>query len=102
MDLCGGQEVIDSINESGANIVFVGLGSPKQEKWIYENKDKITANVIMGVGGSIDVFSGNVKRAPKIIRKLGLEWMYRMIKDPKRIKDVPKYFKYIRLIKKER
>lgn len=97
-----GQEVIDRINNSKANILFVALGSPKQEKWIHSNRDKIKANVIMGVGGSIDVLSGKIKRAPRFIRKLGLEWLYRMIKEPKRFKDVPKFIKYLNLIKKER
>ena len=72
--------------------MFVGLGSPKQEYWIYQNMDKINANIFMGVGGTFDVISGSIKRAPKIIRKSGLEWLYRLYKEPKRI------FRQIKLI----
>ncbi len=86
------KKIIENINKSNANIVFVGLGSPKQEYWIYQNMDKINANIFMGVGGTFDVISGSIKRAPKIIRKSGLEWLYRLYKEPKRI------FRQIKLI----
>ncbi len=78
--------VIDKINQSEAEIVFVGLGCPKQEQWIEINKEKLlNVKVLMGVGGSFDVLSGNIKRAPIIIQKLKLEWLYRLIKQPKRL-----------------
>lgn len=78
--------VVAKINESKAQIIFVGLGCPRQEKWIEENKAKLLdVEVLMGVGGSFDVFSGNIKRAPQLIQKLHLEWLYRMVKQPKRI-----------------
>lgn len=79
-------ELIDKINKSNAEILFVALGSPRQEIWIRENKDKLNVKVFQGVGGSFDVFSGQVKRAPMFFRKLGLEWFYRLITDPKRLK----------------
>lgn len=79
-------EVISKINLAKAEIIFVGLGCPKQEMWINENKDKLNdCEVIMGVGGSFDVFSGNIKRAPALIQKLHLEWLYRLFLQPKRI-----------------
>ena len=93
--------VIDKINKSKANIVFVALGSPKQEIWINEHKNEITANIIMGVGGSFDVISGNVKRAPVLFQKLGLEWLYRFIKQPKRMREIPLYINYLKLVRKE-
>lgn len=76
--------IISDINESGADIVFVCLGSPLQEKWIFENRNKLSCHVMMGIGGSLDVFAGVAERAPKIWQNLGLEWLYRLIKEPKR------------------
>lgn len=87
--------LLHDINQSEAEILFVALGSPRQELWIRENKDKLkTVKVFQGVGGSFDVFSGHVKRAPSFFRKLGLEWFYRLITDPKRFKrqlSLPKF-----------
>ncbi|MFN8670547.1 MAG: WecB/TagA/CpsF family glycosyltransferase [Candidatus Sericytochromatia bacterium] len=88
-------EVINEINNSNANIVFVGLGVPKQEKWIRKNMNKLNASVFIGVGGSFDIFSGNIKRAPSIMRKLHLEWLYRLYLEPwrwKRMLALPKFF----------
>lgn len=79
-------KIINEINASGADILFVGFGAPKQEKWIKENKDSLNCKVIIGNGGTIDVLAEKVKRAPEIYQKLGLEWLYRLIKEPKRIK----------------
>lgn len=78
-------DIIADINESGANILLVALGAPKQEKWIEANKHLMpNVRVALGVGGSLDVMSGNVKRAPKAFQQLGLEWFYRLIKEPTR------------------
>lgn len=80
-------EIIADINASGANILLVALGAPKQEKWIEANKHLMpNVRVAIGVGGSLDVMSGNVKRAPKAFQKLGLEWFYRLLKEPTRFK----------------
>lgn len=96
------EALIQKINDSKANIVFIAMGSPRQEKWIYENKDKLDASVLMGVGGSFDIVSGKLKRAPKWIRKMGIEWMYRMLREPKRLKQIPLQIKYwLKLRKKE-
>ena len=87
-------EVIAEINASGAEILFVCLGAPKQERWMSANKDKINVRLMLGLGGSLDSYAGTVKRAPKIFIKLGLEWFYRLLKDPKRIgrmMSLPKY-----------
>ncbi|MFO7888025.1 MAG: WecB/TagA/CpsF family glycosyltransferase [Eubacteriales bacterium] len=80
------RDIIKDINKKNTNILFVGLGSPKQEKWIDKNSNKLSSNIIIGNGGTIDVLAGEVNRAPSIYRKLGLEWLYRLIQDPKRIK----------------
>lgn len=78
-------KVVEAINKSGAEILFVAMGSPKQEYWIKDNMDKVCPFAFQGVGGSFDVISGNIKRAPKRMQKLGLEWLYRLIKEPRRI-----------------
>lgn len=80
------EAVLCRIRESGARIVFVCLGAPTQEKWIAANRDKLPGvNLLLGLGGSLDVYSGHVKRAPAIFVRLGLEWLYRLLKEPKRI-----------------
>jgi len=78
-------QVIDEINIAKPDILFVGFGAKKQEQWIQYNKNKLNAKIIIGNGGTLDGLAGNVKRAPDIFIKLGLEWFYRLIKDPKRI-----------------
>lgn len=77
-------EIIKEINSSSANILFLALGSPKQERWFYENRSKLKTSVCMGVGGSLDIISGIKKRAPEWMIKAGLEWLYRLIQEPKR------------------
>ncbi len=89
------QEVIDLINLKDVEVLLVGLGSPKQEFWINNNIDKIKANVFIGIGGSIDVWGNYYKRAPYIIKKLKLEWLYRTLQDPKRIKRNTKLLKFL-------
>lgn len=78
------REVVSKINLSGADIVFVAMGSPKQELWIAEHRDAIDAPFCMGVGGTFDVVSGKAKWAPAWCRKTGTEWLYRLIREPKR------------------
>jgi len=79
--------LIDRINASKAEILFLALGSPKQEKWYATHKNQLHhVKVVQGVGGTLDTIAGNVKRAPKIWCKFQLEWLYRLIMEPKRIK----------------
>lgn len=97
------EEVIKDINRASPDILFVGLGSPRQEYWIKENRERINALVMMGVGGSFDVWSGTKKRAPRWIRKLNLEWAYRIICEPQRLQRVvPAFFNFARLVWKEK
>lgn len=77
--------VVQAIRESGADGVFVCLGAPKQEYWMIEQGPKTGASFLIGLGGSLDVFAGTVKRAPKVWQKLGLEWLYRLVRQPSRI-----------------
>lgn len=79
-------KILENINNSEADILFVGLGAPKQEIWIDENKNKLNCKLIIGNGGTVDILAGRIERAPDIYQKLGLEWLYRLVKDPKRIK----------------
>ncbi|KAB2490608.1 WecB/TagA/CpsF family glycosyltransferase [Priestia filamentosa] len=76
----------ETINGSGAEIIFVALGSPTQENWIINHKEKLAPYVYQGVGGSFDVISGRLNRAPAFFQRLGLEWFYRLIKEPWRFK----------------
>jgi N-acetylglucosaminyldiphosphoundecaprenol N-acetyl-beta-D-mannosaminyltransferase len=77
--------VIEAIKTAQADVVFVCLGAPKQEKWIAQNGGATGARLLVGLGGSLDVFAGEVKRAPKALQRLGLEWFYRLCKQPSRI-----------------
>ena len=78
------QEAVRKINESGAQIVWVGLGAPKQERWMYEHQSAVNA-LMLGVGAGFDFHAGTVKRAPAWMRNHYLEWLYRLIQDPKRL-----------------
>ncbi|MGI2327696.1 WecB/TagA/CpsF family glycosyltransferase [Planococcus sp. YIM B11945] len=80
------QQIIHSINAAQPHILFVALGSPKQELFIRENMGKLKVNIFQGVGGSFDVYSGQVKRAPEVFQKTGTEWLYRLLSQPSRIK----------------
>ncbi len=95
---CPGHEeevaVLKKINDLKPDVLFVAFGAPKQELWIQEYKKELNVKLLMGVGGSVDVYAGNVKRAPEIYQKLGLEWFYRLIKEPwryKRMMALPKF-----------
>jgi N-acetylglucosaminyldiphosphoundecaprenol N-acetyl-beta-D-mannosaminyltransferase len=80
-------DLINRINASKAKILFLALGSPKQEKWYATNKSRLHhVRVVQGVGGTMDTIAGSVKRAPKVWCKFHLEWLYRLIVEPKRIK----------------
>ena len=77
--------VIRRINETKPDFVWVGLGAPKQELWIARNGPATGAHLLCGLGGSLDIFAGTVERAPKFWSDHGLEWFYRLCKEPKRI-----------------
>lgn len=80
------EELIRMVNESGANVVLVGVGAPKQEKWIMKYRGQMPrVDIFMGLGATIDFEAGTLKRAPIIWQKLGMEWLYRCLKEPKRL-----------------
>lgn len=80
------EELVRIVNESGANVLLVGVGAPKQEKWIIKYRDKMPrVKVFMALGATIDFEAGTLKRAPKIWQKIGMEWLFRCMKEPKRL-----------------
>ena len=80
------EELVRIVNESGANVLLVGVGAPKQEKWIMKYRDRMPGvDVFMALGATIDFEAGTLKRAPKVWQKCGMEWLYRVIKEPKRL-----------------
>ncbi|MDD4503971.1 MAG: WecB/TagA/CpsF family glycosyltransferase, partial [Clostridiaceae bacterium] len=91
------EKIINKINSSNADILLAALGAPKQEKFIYKYRDRLKVRIAMGVGGSLDVLAGRVKRAPEFYQKAGLEWFYRLVKEPRRIVRVAKIPKFIAL-----
>lgn len=78
-------EIVQEINKSGADIVFVAFSSPKKEFWIHEYIDQLNVPFVMGVGGSFDVISGKTKRAPNWMKNCGLEWLFRFAQEPIRL-----------------
>ena len=88
------EDIVRQINNSGADILFVCLGAPKQEKWTDAHRNELKVRVAMGIGGSLDVFANRVERAPEFYRKHGLEWLFRLKKEPwryKRMMALPKF-----------
>ncbi len=83
------------------NVLFVAFGQGKQEKWIAKNLDKLPVKVAIGIGGAFDYFAGEVKRAPKFMRNLGLEWLFRLIMQPWRVKRQLALIKYVCSVKTE-
>ena len=81
--------VVAEINESGADFLCVALGSPKQEYFVIKHRDALKVKAAAGLGGSLDIWSGQLNRAPKFYIDHGLEWLYRMIQEPKRLKRLP-------------
>ena len=82
------EKVLNEVVEKQPELLLVALGSPKQEEFIYALKSKLPNAIMIGVGGSFDVWSGEVERAPEIYQKMGLEWLYRTVKEPKRFKRI--------------
>lgn len=77
--------MIKEVNKFNPDVLFVGMTAPKQEKWVYQNKDQLNTKVICSIGAVFDFYAGTVKRPSKLWIKLGLEWLPRLIKEPKRL-----------------
>ena len=95
-------KVIEDINNSQADVLLVCLGAPKQEKFMYDNFEKLNVKLMCGIGGSADIFSGEAKRAPDFYVKYGLEWFYRLIKQPERIGRMMKLPLFLLVVLKEK
>ncbi len=78
-------QVIEEINEKGADIVLVAMGVPLQEKWIAGNRASISSGLVLGVGGLFDFYSGSIPRAPRWVRTIGMEWGFRLLQEPDRL-----------------
>jgi N-acetylglucosaminyldiphosphoundecaprenol N-acetyl-beta-D-mannosaminyltransferase len=93
-------EVVKEINDSKAQILFVAMGSPSQEFWIEENRNRLNVNIFQGVGGSFDVLGDYVKRAPEWMQDRGLEWLNRLYHNPKRIVRQINLIRFYRMLRK--
>ena len=87
--------VADAVLNSGAKILFVAMGIPRQEKWVFRHADRLGSVLAVGVGGAFDVLSGQLKRAPLLMQKIGLEWLYRLCQEPHRWKKDLKLFVFV-------
>lgn len=94
--------VVEAIRQSGADCVFVCLGAPKQELWMAKNGEATGAHLLCGLGGSLDVFAGKVERAPEFWSRHGLEWFYRLCKEPSRIGRMMKLPLFLVHVKQEK
>ncbi len=94
--------VLTAIRESGAHVVFVCLGAPRQEKWMHDHRAQLPGVLMVGLGGALDVFSGQVRRAPEVFQRLGLEWLYRLMKEPRRIGRMMKLPLFLLLVAGQR
>lgn len=86
------------ITEKNPDVLFVCLGSPRQEKWMLDNRDKVGDCLMVGLGGCMDVWSGNLKRAPKLFLSLRLEWLYRVLRQPSRLGRVLRLARFPALV----
>lgn len=94
--------VVEEIRNSNPNVLFVCLGSPRQEIFMLENKDKVGNCLMVGLGGCLDIWSGNMNRAPKLFINLKLEWFYRLLRQPSRIGRIVKLRRFTPAISKQR
>ena len=88
-------EIVSDINRLNSDIVFVCLGAPKQEKFMHGHREELDVRLMIGLGGSLDGFAGTVRRAPKWMIRLQLEWLYRLIKEPRRIGRMMRLPKFV-------
>ncbi|MEI3131167.1 MAG: WecB/TagA/CpsF family glycosyltransferase [Oscillospiraceae bacterium] len=87
--------VLQKINAAGADALFVCLGAPKQERFMVQHQQELQVHLMAGLGGSLDAFAGTVQRAPAWMIRLNLEWLYRLIREPKRFRRMLRLPKYL-------
>jgi N-acetylglucosaminyldiphosphoundecaprenol N-acetyl-beta-D-mannosaminyltransferase len=78
-------EMVEMINRAKPDVLWVGLGAPKQERWMHEHKGRLRVPVLVGVGAAFDMLSGRRKQAPRLLREHGLEWFFRLLQEPRRL-----------------
>lgn len=101
-DIDNCEEIVQDIVEQNPYAIFIAMGSPRQELFIQKYKEQINSRIFMGVGGSFDIIAGTLKRAPKWMIKLGLEWLYRVSKEPWRIRRLSAIPKFLLLVIKDK
>ena len=79
------EQIVSRINVIGPDVIWVGLSTPKQERWMHEHRKKLRAPVVLGVGAAFDLNTGRLRQAPSWMREHGLEWLYRLLREPKRL-----------------
>ena len=94
--------LVDEINVSRAQILFIALGSPRQEKWIAQYGERLHVKLIQGIGGTLNTITGHVQRAPVVWQRLNLEWFYRLLKEPTRIRRQLKLPIFVMLVLKQK
>jgi len=95
-------EIVTMVSNANCDIILVALGAPKQEKWIYKYRNELNAKVCIGVGGSLDVIAGRLKPTPDFYRRNGIEWLYRLVKQPSRLVRMLSLPKFVILLIKKR
>lgn len=96
--------VVEAINAAAPDLLLVCLGAPKQERWMHDNAQRLQVGLMIGAGGSMDVFAGTVERAPAAWQRAGLEWLYRLLKEPRRIgrmANLPRFMFQILFMRKK-
>ncbi|MGV8980344.1 WecB/TagA/CpsF family glycosyltransferase [Clostridium sp.] len=101
-DLDNCEEILEEIEKVSPKVLFVAMGCPRQELFIAKYMDRLPCSIFMGVGGSFDIIAGNLKRAPKWMINIGLEWLYRVAKEPFRIKRLSSIPKFILMVIKDK
>ena len=97
------EKIVSDIKEKSPDLLAVCLGSPRQEIWVHQNKENLSGvGAILCLGGALDVWAGNIKRAPSLFIKLHLEWLWRMMREPRRMKNLPLMLKFRFLTRKSR
>ncbi|HEY8892360.1 MAG TPA: WecB/TagA/CpsF family glycosyltransferase [Clostridium sp.] len=101
-DLDNCEEILRQIEKVNPKVLFVAMGCPRQEIFIAKYMDRLPCSIFMGVGGSFDIIAGNVKRAPKWMINIGMEWLYRVVKEPFRIKRLSSIPRFILIVLKDK
>jgi N-acetylglucosaminyldiphosphoundecaprenol N-acetyl-beta-D-mannosaminyltransferase len=84
-DIVPDEQIVAMLNQSQADVIWVGLGAPRQDIWMYKYRPLLNAPVLIGVGAAFDFLSGNKRQAPRLLQNSGLEWLFRLVNEPRRL-----------------